>query len=152
MRRLRLIFSISIVLILFAVFSVNTSIPALYAQVPTNTPGNNGSPYGGTITAIPGTVQIENFNTGGQAVAYNDIDTTNNGGQYRTTEGVDIEATTDTGAGYNVGWTATGEWLKYTVNVQTTGSYTLNFRTAANATGGTFHLEVDGVNVTGTLT
>src|SRR5687768_5769553 len=107
MRSLRVTFSTLIVLIVLSILAVNTPVPAIYAQVPTNTPSNNGNPYGGTTATIPGTVQIENFNTGGQSVAYNDIEATNNGGQYRTAEGVDIEATTDTGAGFNVGWTAT---------------------------------------------
>ncbi len=117
---------------------------------PTNTPVPG--PWNGTPAPIPGTVQVENFDTGGQGVSYNDIDATNNGGQYRPGEGVDIEATTDTGGGYNVGYTATGEWLKYTVNIQATGMYSLGFRVASTGTGGTFHLEVDGANVTGTLT
>jgi hypothetical protein len=130
---------------------------AIYAQMqngtpPTNTPvSGDGNPYGGTPAAIPGTVQVESYNAGGQGVAYNDSDPANNGNQYRT-EGVDIETTTDAGGGYNVGYTATGEWLKYTVNVQTAGSYRVDFRVASAQTGGAFHLEVDGANVTGALT
>ncbi len=115
-------------------------------------PSGNGNPYSGTPAPIPGTIQAENFNTGGEGVAYHDSDTTNSGGQYRTSEGVDIEATTDTGAGYNVGWTAAGEWMKYTVNVASSGTYNLNFRVASAQAGGTFHLEVDGANVSGTMT
>ncbi len=120
---------------------------------PTNTPtsSGNGTPYGGTAAAVPGTVQAENYNVGGEGVAYHDADTANQGGQYRT-DAVDIEATTDSGGGYNVGWTAAGEWMKYTVNVTTSGTYTAAFRVASAQTGGTFHLEVDGVNVTGTMT
>jgi len=120
---------------------------------PTNTPvpaGGNGNPYGGTAVALPGTVQAENYNTGGEGVAFHDAEATNQGGQYRTTEGVDIEATTDTGAGFNVGWTVAGEWMKYTVNVTSAGTYNLGFR-LASASGGSLHLEVDGANVTGAV-
>jgi hypothetical protein len=46
----------------------------------------------------------------------------------------------------------TGEWLKYTVTVESAGSYTLQARVASLPSGGTFHVEVDGVNVTGALT
>jgi hypothetical protein len=115
------------------------------------TSGGDGSPYGGTAVSLPGTVQAENYNTGGQGVAYNDVDTSNNGGQYRS-EGVDIETCSDSGCGHNVGWVAAGEWQKYTVNVSSSGTYTLEFRVASAVNGGTFHLEVDGANVTGTMT
>ncbi|MDO8686315.1 MAG: hypothetical protein Q7J78_06575 [Clostridiales bacterium] len=36
-----------------------------------------------------GTIQAENFDNGGEGVAYHDSDATNSGGQYRST-GVDI--------------------------------------------------------------
>src|SRR5262249_8853342 len=42
--------------------------------------------------------------------------------------------------------------LQYTVNVTTTGSYVASFVVAAAGEGGTFHLEMNGVNVTGALT
>jgi hypothetical protein len=113
--------------------------------------GNNGTPYGGTAVSLPGTVQAENYNLGGQGVAYSDLEAANQGGQYRTSEGVDIETTTDTGGGFNVAYTRTGEWLKYTVNVTTAGTYTLDFRVANGTATGAFYLEVDGVNVTGTM-
>jgi alpha-amylase len=126
-----------------------TAIPT---RTPTPPPGGNGSPWNGTPAAIPGTVQAENFNTGGEGVAYHDLEMANQGGQYRTSEGVDIETTSDTGGGYNVGWMRSGEWMKYTVNVTSGTSYTANFRVASAATTGAFYLEVDGANVTGTIT
>ena len=113
--------------------------------------GGNGTPYGGTPVSLPGTIQAENYNVGGEGAAYHDTDAANTGAQYRTGEGVDVETTGDTGGGYDIGWTAAGEWTKYTVNVTTAGAYTANFRVAAPAAGATFHLEVDGVNVTGTI-
>jgi hypothetical protein len=39
---------------------------------------------------VPGTVQAEDFNNGGENVAYHDLDAANNGNTYRTSEGVDI--------------------------------------------------------------
>jgi PKD repeat protein len=110
------------------------------------------SPYGGTAATIPGIIQAENYDLGGQGVAYNDTDPANDGGQYRTTEGVDVETTSDTGGGYDVGYTATGEWMKYTVNVTTAGTYTLQLRLASITTGNTLHVELDGVNISGTIT
>src|SRR5205085_3591368 len=80
---------------------------------------------------------------------YHDIRRGNDGGQYRATD-VDIEATTDTGGGYNVGWIDAGEWLEYTVSVASAGSYNINMRVASCCSGGSFHIEMNNVNVTGT--
>lgn len=113
-------------------------------------PPDEQQPYGGTPWAIPGHIEAENYDTGGQDVAYNDTDSSNNGGAYRT-EGVDIQGTSDTGSGYNVGWIAGGEWLEYTVNVASSGTYDLAVRVASLSTGGTLHMELDGANVSGSL-
>jgi hypothetical protein len=114
-------------------------------------PGGGGStPFGGTPAAVPGTFQAEDFDEGGQFVAYYDTSAGNKGGVYRSTD-VDIQAASDDGAGYNLGWTKAGEWLKYTVDVATTGTYTLETRVANVGTGATFQLEVDGVDRTGPI-
>ena len=105
------------------------------------------TPYGGTPWPIPGTIQAENYDNGGQGVAYNDSDPTNDGGQYRTTEGVDVETCSDTGGGYDVGYTAAGEWEKYTVNVNTAGVYTMQARVASTTAGNSLHVEIDGVTI-----
>jgi hypothetical protein len=110
------------------------------------------SPYGGspvTISASGATrIQAENYDLGGHGVAYFDTGATNLGNVYRT-DGVDLQATTDTGGGYNVGWTANGEWLEYTVSVPTAGAYDVSFRVASQSANGTLHLESNGVNLTG---
>ncbi len=111
-----------------------------------------GSPYGGTPWPLPGTIQAENFDNGGQSVGYYNAANTNQGGQYRSAEGVGIEASSDSGAGYDVGWTTAGEWLNYTVNVAATGSYTLQVRVASLGQGGNFHVNVDGTAATSQLT
>jgi endoglucanase len=108
------------------------------------------SPYGGTAAAIPGRIEAEKFDNGGTGIAYNDADASNNGGQFRT-EGVDIETTTDAGAGYNVGYTAAGEWMKYSVNVSAAGKYDFKVRVASINAGKSFHIEMNGVNVTGAI-
>lgn len=108
------------------------------------------TPYGGTAVALPGTIQAENFDDGGQNVAFSDTSLPNEGGQYRSTS-VDVESTPDVGGGYNIGWIAAGEWLKYTVNVSAAGTYDLEMRVASSGTGGTFHIEINGANITGSL-
>jgi thermitase len=109
---------------------------------------STGSPFSGTAITLPGTVQAENFDNGGDGVGFHDTDATNSGGAYRST-GVDIEATS--GGGFNVGWVAAGEWLAYSVNIPAAGAYTAQFRVAAFGAGGRFHLEIDGADVSGSL-
>jgi hypothetical protein len=114
--------------------------------------GCGQTPYNGAPSAIPGTIQAEDFDYGGEGIAYHDTTTANQGGQYRPAEGVDIEVCSDTGGGYNIGYVATGEWLEYTVNVSGTGNYTLETRVSATAAGKTFYIEFNGVNKTGNIT
>jgi hypothetical protein len=113
--------------------------------------GGTQSPYGGTVRNIPGTIEAEHYDLGGEGVAYHDLTAGNSGSAFRTDD-VDIEATTDAGTGYNVGWIQAGEWLEYTVNVTTAGAYTLDVRVASTSAGKTFHVEINNVNVSGTIT
>ena len=108
----------------------------------------SSSAFGGTAHAIPGWVQAEDFDNGGKNVGYYDLTAGNAGGAYRATD-VDIE-TTGSG-GYAVGWVGAGEWLKYTVNVGSSGSYKVVARVASSGTGGTFHIEFNGTNKTGAM-
>lgn len=119
---------------------------------PAESARNDGqSPFSGTPLPIPGTIQIENFDNGGESIAYHDGDSGNTGGQYRSTD-VDIEFCGDAGGGYDIGWAEAGEWLEYTVNVSTSGLYNIDVRVASPANGGTFHIEFDGLNKTGVMT
>ena len=113
--------------------------------------GGGTTPFGGTAAVVPGTIEAENFDVGAAGAAYLDASPENSGGQYRTT-GVDIEGASGDGGGYNVGWMFAGEWLVYTVNVASAGTYDIEFRVASNGSGGTFHVEIGGVDVTGPLT
>ena len=109
------------------------------------------SPYGGTPANIPGTIEAENYDLGGQGNAYNDSDTLNSGGLYRPSDGVDIEACSDTGGGYDVGWINNNEWLVYTISVKDSGTYRIGARVSSNSTGGSFHFEIDNNDITGTV-
>jgi len=133
-----------------ATASAATSVTVATGSTTPSQPGTSSSPYTGTPASLPGTIQAENFDNGGAGVAYVDATAGNTGGQYRATD-VDIEATSDAGGGYNVGWTAAGEWLNYTVNVSAPGTYTLQARVASWGRGGTFHVEVNGIDRTGPI-
>jgi hypothetical protein len=106
----------------------NTNTSAAVTVTVNNAPVQ--SPYGGTARAITSTIQAEDFDNGGEGVAYHDTTTGNSGGKYRTTD-VDIES--NSVGGYDVGYTATGEWLEYTVNT-TAATYSLNVRVATTST------------------
>ena len=87
------------------------------------------TPYGGTPWPVPGIIQAENFDNGGMGVAYSTPDPGAGGDSYRGTE-IGIQATSDTGGGYNVGFIYATEWLNYTVNVASRGDL------PAQSTGG----------------
>jgi beta-glucanase (GH16 family) len=108
-------------------------------------------PYNGTAAPVPGKVEAEEYDKACDQAAYYDTDLPNNGGAFRG-ERVDIETCTDAGAGYDVGWTTTGEWMEYTVNVAATGTYDLSFRIAnGGAAAGRLHIEMDGTDITGAV-
>jgi hypothetical protein len=101
----------------------------------------------GSGISLPGRIQAEDYKAGGEGVGYHDLTAGNTGAQYRT-DNVDIEATTDAGGGYNVGWTDAAEWLAYDVNVTAAGKYTLTARVASgNAGTKTLTVTVDGATV-----
>ena len=109
---------------------------------------------------IPGKVQCEFYDYGGEGIAYHDVDSINNGSgklnpangsylnEFRMREGVDISYTKgkniDTNP-YNVtvplmdqlyvGWTTPGEWFNCRVNVRQSGRYKIGFMYTANGNG-----------------
>ncbi len=87
-----------------------------------------------TYLSIPGTIEAEDFNTGGQGAAYNDHDAVNHGGEGRT-GGVDIGWTGDQYGWYDIGWTGDGEWLTYTVADVDPGTYNIVFRVSSALDG-----------------
>jgi hypothetical protein len=106
----------------------------------------------GAAWPLPGTVELEDFDIGGAGVTYSDTTAANEGGKYRTADGVDIAQDAAAGNGHVLGWVKAGEWLEYTVNVATSGTYALGARVASSGVGGQFRILVDGVDKTGALT
>lgn len=106
------------------------------------------TPYGGNPALIPGVIEAENYDLGGQDLAYSDSTPENEGGQYRTVDGVDIEICQN--GGYNVCSDA-GEWIKYMVNVASGGNYTFE-AVVASESSGFFYVTFDDVDVTGMQT
>src|ERR1700679_3865256 len=101
---------------------------------------NAGRPWQNKIQTIPGKVECEFYNEGGEGIAYHDSDSINNGSgklnpangtylnDFRMHEDVDISYTKPHGIDDNpynrvsrdmgqlyVGWTKPGEWINYTI-------------------------------------
>lgn len=130
-----------------------------------------GKPFTGAAQEIPGKVQCEFYDLGGEGVAYHDADSINNGSgklnpvngnplhEFRINEGADISYTKTNGTDDNpyndvmpemnqvyVGWTEPGEWLKYSVNVKKAGDYTIGLMYTCNGDGGIEVLGRDSVS------
>jgi len=125
--------------------------------------------------SIPGKIECEAYDKGGESIAYHDADSINNGSgklnpvngnplnAYRMEEGPDISYTKSGNIDNNpfnqskpvlnqlyLGWTVPGEWVNYTVQVEKTGSFRLSVKYTANGDGA-IALDLDGKRVTGAL-
>jgi len=103
-------------------------------------------PYSETTWQIPGTIEAENFDSGGQFVAYYDTTALNSGEQYRTDD-VDIESCSEDC--YYVTDIKTGEWLEYSVDVNSSGLYKITAWIASEDSNGEFRIEFSGRDETG---
>ena len=93
---------------------------------------------------IPGIIEAEDFNTGGEGIAYHDQNNFNIGEVYRPNEGVDLEFCTDNTGNFNVGWISNREWLKYTIKHVKPGKYNIRLRIASGTDKpGIVHFEID---------
>jgi hypothetical protein len=107
------------------------------------------TPYGGTPWPVPGTIQAEKFDRGGEDVAYHDRAPGNAGKAFRRGEDVDI---IEHGSnGYVVNNFQTGEWLRYTIDVARTDRYDIELKVSSASTNGRFHVQIDGTDVTGSV-
>ena len=141
-----------------------------------------GKPYQDSVyqagpQTIPGKLQCEYYDFGGEGIAFHDEDSINSGSgrlnpangtylhEFRINEAVDISYTKFTeppidSTVYNlvqpeknqlyVGWTKPGEWTKYTVNVNESGTYKLGLMYTSNK-GGKISLAVSDVDATGAI-
>ena len=141
-----------------------------------------GTPYSDSVyksgaQTIPGKLQCEYYDFGGEGVAFHDTDTINSGSgrlnpadgsylhEFRKSEAVDISFTKFRDPAidnspfnfvepekdqFYVGWTAPGEWTKYTVNIEKTGTYELGIMYTSNQNG-KISVSVNDVDKTGLL-
>ena len=102
---------------------------------------NKRAPYKDNVT-IPGIVEAENFDKGGEGLAFHDSDSNDEAKSgYRTdNEGVDIKKTS--GGGYVLGWTSQDEWYEYTVEVTQAGKYTCDAVVSSGLSGTGFNVGI----------
>jgi aryl-phospho-beta-D-glucosidase BglC (GH1 family) len=101
------------------------------------------APFHGFPLAIPGVIEAEDFDKGGQGLTYFDTGSTNIAGAYRPNEPVDIY---DRGGnGFHIGNALPGEWYEYSVDVKTRGTYEVGFYLASLLGGGKFQVSIGNV-------
>ena len=114
--------------------------------------GETTKPY--VPHSIPGTIPAAYYDIGARGLSYSDSDYWNDGdGGYNDgwvfrNDGVDVEGSDDDiNIPYTVGWTEAGEWLGYTIQNVTPGTYDVSFSIAAPSSGGIFYAQMDGQNL-----
>ena len=140
-------------------------------------PTQTSKPYLDTRQIIPGKLQAEFFDLGGEGIAYHDVDSTNSGSgglnpadgtvlnEFRIHEAVDISYTKvdDRHIDNNpfnlvdpekdqlyVGWTEPGEWTRYSVKVEKTGAYQVGLMYTSQR-GGRISVSENGIDLTGQM-
>jgi photosystem II stability/assembly factor-like uncharacterized protein len=93
-----------------------------------------------SVLTLPGTLRAESYDSGGEGVAYH----YRAGGAPR----VDVGAV---GTEKAVCALSAGDWLKYTVDIPHGVVYDLALRVSSTTGKGSFHLEANGVNVSGSV-
>jgi len=103
------------------------------------------SPFSGTPISIPGTIEAENFDEGGELLTFHDADFVNTPGKYRTNVGVDIMSRED--GGFQVTNITAGEWLEYTINIAEAGDYVIDTWVSSVEGGGKFSYLIGKIGV-----
>ena len=91
--------------------------------------------FGGEPAAIPGVIEAENYDKGGNRFTFYDRDAANKGKSYRE-DAVDVVSLEDATCGsvackgYAVGYTEVDEWLEYSVKVASDGQYNVSVNVA----------------------
>jgi|GEM_PF-120339 len=114
-------------------------------------PGDGGTgqrPFPGSPIPLPGVVEAEDYDLGGEGVAYHDTTPGNPGGAYRDD---DVDIWNLPAGGHLVGANARGEWREYTVDPGAGGDHRLDIRVATPRTGARVHFEVEGTDLTGPI-
>jgi N-acetylneuraminic acid mutarotase len=111
-----------------------------------------GTPFAVGGSTTPVTIQAEDYDLGGQGIAYHDTNPTNVWGQYRTGTDAGVDIKSHASGQYRISDAYEGEWVVYSINVLQAGVYTLDLRLSNADPNAKLHVEADGVDVTGAVT
>ncbi|MBI9072128.1 MAG: cellulase family glycosylhydrolase [Melioribacteraceae bacterium] len=98
------------------------------------------SPYLLLPFEVPGIIEAEEFDIGGEGLTFHDTGAQNIPGKYRPAESVDIEDRDD--GGYQISYVEKGEWLEYSIDVAKAGLYDIKVETASLNGGGKLRFRV----------
>ena len=119
------------------------------------TPPSPQVPYDSVAVKLPAKIEAEKYDypgvgRGGDVDSYSDSEKANQGdAEFRTNEGVDIVLG---GTGMAIGYTSSGEWLEYTVEVPEDGEYAIKASASTGMENGTsFCFLVDGKAIGDTI-
>ena len=162
----------SLALSLIIIIGCNSNPLGSYSGTP-----YEDSVYKGGAQIVPGKLQCEFYDQGGEGIAFHDSDSINSGSgglnkadgsylhEFRIQKAVDISYTKFQdppidNTPYNfveqekdqlyVGWTDPGEWTKYTIQVEKEGTYDLGLMYTANQDG-KISFSVNDLDVTGPI-
>ncbi|MBO7045512.1 MAG: endo-1,4-beta-xylanase [Prevotella sp.] len=96
-------------------------------------------PYSGTPIVIPGVIQAENFDKGGEKMTFHDSDDNREGDTEYRKDGEGVDFVKGNG-GTAIGYTAENEWLEYTVDVQEAGTYSSKATVSSGTSGSGFSI------------
>ena len=96
-------------------------------------------PYSGTPIVIPGVIQAENFDKGGEKMTFHDSDDNREGDTEYRKDGEGVDFVKGNG-GTAIGYTAENEWLEYTVDVQEAGTYSYKATVSSGTSGSGFSI------------
>jgi len=104
-------------------------------------------PYSNSPIEIPGIIQAERFDKGGEGMTFHDSDSERQGDTNYRSDGEGVDFVKGNG-GTCIGYTAANEWMEYTVDVKQAGTYTYAATVSSGVTGSGFTI---GLNKSGRI-
>ena len=106
------------------------------------------SPYLGTNFMIPGVIEAEFYDNGGQGVAFNDDNTKSGDQSFRPSDNVDVYAKASASNGRSIGFSKNGEWVEFTTDIES-GNYDIIFSYSSGSSNqGDLKISIDGTELT----
>jgi beta-glucanase (GH16 family) len=106
------------------------------------------SAYNAIVHPIPGITQAEDYDNGGEGIAYHDDSPGNQGTVYRNE---DVDLGSNGNGGYSIGWFDKGEWLQYSSKVTTPGLYKVSLSAATTNASTSTHVEINNKTIGGEI-